>query len=212
MLACIRKLVLVHFKYAETELIPVFRDGRLTQAWSKSFPWTKRQLYDIVKANGILLWNLSWDSWESNLSLVQLEECGGTALWGSLQENGSTAERDRFRSGEELHANELFKHLDLSILFMLEFSDTWSINHSSHTHTHTHTLFSYMLGCESSPVYLQLKEFCQSERSGEGPWDLLLALGHTVLVKCGESSWIYTSRHSVFFTPLCCLWYSPATT
>ena len=147
MLACIRKLVLVHFKYAETELIPVFRDGCLTQAWSKSFPWTKRQLHDIVKANGILLWNLSWDSWESNLSLVQLEECGGTALWGSLQENGSTAERDRFRSGEELHANELFKHLDLSILFMLEFSDTWSINHSSHTHTHTHTYTHFFPTC-----------------------------------------------------------------
>ena len=131
-LACIRKLVLVCFEYAETELIPVFRDGCLTQAWSKSFPCTKRQLHDIVKVNNILLWN--WDSWESNLSLV-LEECGGAALWGSLQENGSTAERGRPRSGEELCVEapgpvcpvyaRVFRYM---------------INKST-LHSHTHTFF-----------------------------------------------------------------------
>ena len=69
MIACLRTLVLAQFRDSEADPIPVSRDGRLTQAWSKRFPRTKRQLLDAVRTKEILLWDLYWVSWESSLSL-----------------------------------------------------------------------------------------------------------------------------------------------
>lgn len=54
MLACLRTLVLAQFRDSESDPVPVSRDGRLTQAWSKRFPRTKRQLLGLLGKQSVL--------------------------------------------------------------------------------------------------------------------------------------------------------------